>query len=68
MPQISLTQFDNFLNGKPDAVNYIFFGEERFFFDDLLDRLKNFVFQNKADQDLNLQQFYGTENSTGDIL
>jgi len=68
MPQISLTQFDKFLNGKPEAANYLFFGEERFFFDDLLTRLKDFVFQNKADQDLNLQQFYGTENSTGEIL
>ncbi len=68
MPQISVNQFGRFLAGTPKACNYLFYGEERFFFDELLEQLLAFVFQNKSDRDLNFQQFYGTENSLGEIL
>jgi len=68
MPQLNVTQFNQFLAGNPDACIYLFYGEERFFYEELLDRLVNYVFKEKSDRDLNFQQFYGTENSLSEIL
>ena len=68
MPQVSATNFGRFLAGNPDAALYLFHGEERFFFEELLERIISHVVPAKADRDFNLQQFYGTENSLGEIL
>ncbi len=68
MPQVSVAQFRRFLSGDPESSIYVFYGEERFFFDELLVQLSDFVFKNKSDRDLNYHQFYGTENTVGEVL
>jgi len=68
MPQVSVTQFGKFISGDPVNSIYVFYGEERFFFDILLAQLGDFVFKNKSDRDLNWHQFYGTENTLGEVL
>jgi DNA polymerase-3 subunit delta len=68
MPQVSAAHFSRFLDTDPDANIYLFYGEERFFYEELLARVIDHIFPNRSDRDLNLQQFYGTENSLGEIL
>ena len=68
MKKLSITSFAQHLNNPLNENLYLIHGDERFFFDQLLQSIENRVFSNKADKDLNHHVFYGTEASEGEIL
>lgn len=68
MKQISVKSFSNYFNHSLEERLFVIYGEERYFFDMLLEKVENAVFKNKADKDLNYHVFYGTESSISDIL
>ena len=47
---------------------FIIYGEERFFFDPVLQKIENAVFKEHADKALNYQIFYGSESSEQQII
>jgi len=68
MKQLELSAVNNYFETAINDNLYIIYGEERFFFDTILERIEKLLFKNKANKDLNYQIFYGTESSVSEIL
>lgn len=68
MKQLSANAFNKYLSNEIKDNLFVIYGEERFFFDLLLEKLENIVFSNKPDKDLNYHVFYGTEDSVSEVL
>jgi DNA polymerase-3 subunit delta len=68
MKRLSIISFGRYLATSPRDLLYIFYGEERFFIDQLLTELERYVFKQPADRHMNYFTFYGTENMLSDIL
>ena len=68
MKDHSVTSFKKYLE-KPLSDNlFVIYGEERFFYDHLLEEIEKVVFSNKADKELNYHLFYGTETTLSELL
>ena len=68
MKKLTVTSFSKYLRTVPADILYVFHGEERFFIDQLITELENFIFKEPADKQLNCHTFYGTENSLAEII
>ncbi len=68
MKKLSVTSFSKYLATAPPDILYIFYGEERFFIDQLIMELENFIFKEQPDKQINCHTFYGTENNLGEII
>jgi DNA polymerase-3 subunit delta len=68
MKRISVNSFSSYFNHTLEESLFVIYGEERYFFNMLLEKIEDAVFKNKADKDLNYHVFYGTESSISDIL
>jgi DNA polymerase-3 subunit delta len=68
MNEHSVLSFKKYIE-KPISDNlFVIHGEERFFFDQILEDIEKSVFTNKADKDLNYHLFYGTEITLSELL
>ncbi len=68
MSEHSVVSFKKYLE-KPLSENLIvIYGEERFFYDQILDAIEKAAFTNKADKELNFHLFYGTEITLSELL
>jgi DNA polymerase III subunit delta len=68
MKKLTVTSFSKYLRTEPADILYVFHGEERFFIDQLITELENFIFKDPVDRQLNCHTFYGTENSLAEII
>jgi DNA polymerase-3 subunit delta len=68
MAEHSVATFKKYLEKTLNDNLILITGEERFFYDQIINAIENNVFINKADKDLNHHLFYGGESSLSDIL
>jgi DNA polymerase-3 subunit delta len=71
MKKLTVTSFSKYLSSAPAVpadILYVFHGEERFFIDQLITELENYLFREPVDKQLNCHTFYGTENSLAEII
>jgi DNA polymerase-3 subunit delta len=68
MKQIPVSAFDKYLTSPLKDNLFVIHGEERFFHDAILDKLDQTLFKNRAEKELNLHLFYGTDASVSDVL
>jgi DNA polymerase-3 subunit delta len=68
MASLSVNGFlKNFSKLQSEKI-FIFYGNEHFYIDFLLQKITESTFSSSADRDLNHHKFYGTENTISEIL
>jgi DNA polymerase-3 subunit delta len=68
MPIISINEALKKINCGDIAPVYFLFGKEKFFHDQIIQKLTETIFPDKAGKDLNLTVLYGFENSLGEVI
>jgi len=68
MKILTVASFSKYLQTAPADLLYVFHGEERFFTDQLITDLENYIFKDPADKQINSHIFYGTENTLSEII
>ena len=68
MPIISINEALKKINSGDIAPVYFLFGKEKFFHDQIIQKLTETIFPDKAGKDLNLTVLYGFENSLGEVI
>jgi DNA polymerase-3 subunit delta len=68
MKKLSVASFSKYLTTSPPDIFYVFYGEERFFIDQLITELENYIFGDQPDRQLNCHTFYGGESNLAEII
>jgi len=68
MRNLSFHSIDKYLDNFKEQNLFVLYGEERFFFDQILKKIEAKLFKDKAEKDLNYSQFSGLENTVSEVL
>jgi len=68
MKKLNIANFSKYLTTTTTDNLFVFYGEERFFIDQLITAVERYVFKESADKQTSYQTFYGTENTLSEII